>query len=149
MIFFISVEEKRRGVAEQQFFCERLTERKPVRNEVASERGYCRIISVAGALARDYWYYPQYPIFFKGMHWISTQVLRFATCRRPKIRFSGHRLFFKFSFPSKSMSRSSVGHGGPAVSTNGPSVGMLWTTDGHCWDPMASQYGNSCANCAF
>ena len=25
---------------------ERLTERKPVRNEVTSERGYCRIISV-------------------------------------------------------------------------------------------------------
>ena len=31
---------------------ERLTGRKPVRNEVTSERGYCRIISVARAIAR-------------------------------------------------------------------------------------------------
>ena len=31
---------------------ERLTGRKPVRNEVTSERGYCRIILVARAIAR-------------------------------------------------------------------------------------------------
>ena len=29
-----------------------------------SERGYCRIISVGRAIARSYWYYPQYPVLF-------------------------------------------------------------------------------------
>ena len=43
---------------------ERLTGRKPVRNEVTSERGFCRIISVGRATAKGYWYYPQYPILF-------------------------------------------------------------------------------------
>ena len=41
---------------------ERLTGRKPVRSEVTSERVYCRIISVGRAIARSYWYYPQYTI---------------------------------------------------------------------------------------
>ena len=43
---------------------ERLSGTKPVRNEVTSERGYCRIISVGRAIARSYWYCPQYPILF-------------------------------------------------------------------------------------
>ena len=50
---------------------EKLTGRKPVRNEATSERGYCRIISVARAIARDYWYYPQYPILFSTFNKVS------------------------------------------------------------------------------
>ena len=41
--------------------CE-LKANEPVRNEVTRERGCCRIISVERAIARSYWYYPQYPI---------------------------------------------------------------------------------------
>ena len=53
---------------------ERLTGRKPVRNEVTSERVYCRIISVGRAIARSYWYYPQYTILFTYISPISVYV---------------------------------------------------------------------------
>ena len=66
------IQLKRWGSREQNNnVSERLTEMKPVRNEVTSERGYCRIISVArwwcelkANEPESYWYYPHYPILF-------------------------------------------------------------------------------------
>ena len=56
---------------------ERLTGRKPVRNEVTSERVYCRIISVGRAIARSYWYYPQYTILLRLLGVIEPLISRF------------------------------------------------------------------------
>ena len=45
-----------------------------MRNEVTSGRGCCWIISVGRAIARSYWYYPQYPLLF----WTEIQIEIFS-----------------------------------------------------------------------
>jgi len=62
---------------------ERLTGRKPVRNEVTSERVYCPIILVGRAIARSYWYYPQYTILLTYEE-IQTKKIKIKECNMKK-----------------------------------------------------------------
>ena len=60
-------EEKTSEAKPSNSISERLTGRKPVRNEVTSQRVYCQIISVGRAIASSYWYCPQYTILLSRM----------------------------------------------------------------------------------
>ena len=55
---------KRRGVAEQKYKREADWKEASERAKRTNERVYCRIISVGRAIARSYWYYPQYTLLY-------------------------------------------------------------------------------------
>ena len=62
MHFLLYRWKKRRGVAEQYYKREADWKEAGERAKRTSERVYCRITSVGRAIARSYWYYPQYTL---------------------------------------------------------------------------------------
>ena len=66
----------------------RLTGKKPVKNEVTSERGYCLIISVGRSEARSNWFYPQYPILLTWFFNIIKGASNFWSHSRKSVKLS-------------------------------------------------------------
>ena len=87
---FHMMEKKRSSIELSINMSKRLTGRKPVRNEVTSERGYCQIISVARATARVTAIIHKILYYSRGVHIWQTSWQKFRKVREKmtKIRLN-------------------------------------------------------------